>query len=757
VVVSALILALVAAPDAFVVFEGTAPMRVQPLQTPTGMRRFLPQTEDRLTRVEVDDHQAFDRWLRGAGLSAVKHGAQRQWLPVVLARGDRAALARYGRVEATALDGVFRVHLGPGLVDPQAIATAAAAHSVWAEPDEWIRFETRAVSFDDPFFPQLWHLHQTTNPRVAAGVHIRADEAWDLSRGTSAQGREIVGVLDDGFDMQHPDLQPQLITDANGPVAYDYAEGDADPSPHPGDGHGTKVFGVAAAAAGNGVGVVGVCPECQVIPVRIFTSGSDFNPTQLYGAMSVAADGMKFVADRGARVINNSWGPAVSPVDPVYAPMPQYVKDTIYAIARKGPAGAEGSQGVLIVWAGGNNPGQVATFDGWVTDPRTIAVGAINSTGTLASYSNIGPPIRLMAPSSDASRMLPYITTTDGPSGYIQTFGGTSAAAPMVSGTAALVLAQNPTFSLAQLTEVLLDSARKVTPDLAKYGRDGKSCTRGYGLVDARAALELAAARATTYASGHTLHTEVCEDGLDNDNNPMTPDTTGACTRCIPTNAHDPQNGLDDDCDGYVDNTSPCTPNGKNRCEICASTAECQIDFACAPRPDGSRCLRACSATNPCAYLEVCVSGVCLPTKDGTTALECGAYTACVQTNNGIEICDGLDNDCNGDIDDVPMQGPDALSQKELCTRDLVGVCAMRSPLCVAGVWTCSEPDPSLLQDTETLCDGLDNDCDGVVDEGCAPPPPPPKKKTCSAAIGSEAWLAILTLLFVRVVRRRAS
>jgi hypothetical protein len=88
-----------------------------------------------------------------------------------------------------------------------------------------------------------------------------------------------------------------------------------------------------------------------------------------------------------------------------------------------------------------------------------------------------------------------------------------------------------------------------------------------------------------------------------------------------------------------------------------------------------------------------------------------GCETACQKTNGGVEICDGLDNDCNGLVDD--NLGPPTITCKSK------GVCSGIMPSCLgAQGWVCNYPSTyQEIEDTSKGCDGLDNDCDGVADE----------------------------------------
>jgi thermitase len=248
----------------------------------------------------------------------------------------------------------------------------------------------------------------------------------------------IVAVIDSGADWTHPDLSSKLVPGWNflsGTSATQDSGGDS--------GHGTAVSGVAAAATNNGAGVAGVGWSTMVMPLEIL----DSTGSATYSNLASAID---YAADHGARIINIS-----------------LCGSTASSTLQSAESYAW-NKGVVIFAAAGNSANSTPNYP--AADPNVVAVSATDVNGTFASFSSYGSWIDLSAPGNNI-----LTTMTGGGYGY---WYGTSFAAPITAGVAALVLAQKPGLSNSALVTLLEQNA----DDLGTPGWDQYF---GYGQVNA--------------------------------------------------------------------------------------------------------------------------------------------------------------------------------------------------------------------------------------------------------------------------------
>lgn len=315
------------------------------------------------------------------------------------------------------------------------------------------------LSPNDPYYPRQWHFQK-----------IQMPQAWDLSTGNGV----IVAVIDTGVAyenfggyFQAPDLANTAFV-----PGIDFVNNDQ----HANDdhGHGTHVAGTIAQSTNNGLGVAGIAYGAKIMPVKVLNaSGSGSNVS--------VANGIKWAADNGAKVINLSLGS--------YYPN-SLIEDTVnYAYSR----------GVVVVASAGNSSGSIGYPAAYA---NAMAVGAIRYDETRSYYSCYGPELDLVAPGGDTR----VDQNGDGfPDGvYQQTFShgnvteftyefwqGTSMAAPHVSGVAALIIARGSATTPDKVRQVLQSTAR----DLGTAGWDE---IYGNGLVQAFNALNTSPAPGPT-------------------------------------------------------------------------------------------------------------------------------------------------------------------------------------------------------------------------------------------------------------------
>jgi subtilisin family serine protease len=342
-----------------------------------------------------------------------------------------------------------------------------------AEPNLLNRFMPAWRPMDD-LFPRQWHLEAADGPQLTALASVNAPAAWEMTRGS----RDIVvAIMDDGFDLSHPDFQGQGKIVA----PRDYIDGDADPFPVDGDYHGTPCAGVAVAEA-NGRGVVGVAPDCAFMPVRFPLNLDDDALVEIFTEVG-----------RHAHVISCSWGPP-----PVDARLSEQVDRCLSRLAASG--GPDG-RGCVIAFAAGNfnaplnDPVNAGGFvwrdyqgrmrrttgpirNGFAYHPEVLCVAASTSMNLHSAYSNWGAEVNVCAPSNNFHPLNPQafvpgrgIWTTDNEamgagftsnSRFTGAFGGTSSATPLAAGMAALVRSANPSLTAAEVRGIIEQTADKI-------------------------------------------------------------------------------------------------------------------------------------------------------------------------------------------------------------------------------------------------------------------------------------------------------
>ncbi|MFD9373807.1 type VII secretion-associated serine protease mycosin [Streptomyces sp. NPDC060020] len=286
---------------------------------------------------------------------------------------------------------------------------------------------------------------------------LRAEEAWGTTRGDGV----TVAVLDTGVDDSHPDLAGQVLegTDLIGMGAGRGERAWAR--------HGTAMASIIAGhghGPSRGQGVLGIAPQARILPVRVILEEGDPGRGKARDSKGGAlADGIRWAADHGADVINLSLG------DDSDSAHHEAGEDEAvqYALAK----------GVVVVASAGNG-GETGDHVSYpAAYPGVIAVTAVDRRGKKAKFSTRNWYATVSAPGVD-------VVIADPDRSYYEGWG-TSAAAAFVSGAAALIKAEHPDLSPAQIKKLLEDTAS----DSPAGGRDD---ARGHGTVDPVAALQAA-------------------------------------------------------------------------------------------------------------------------------------------------------------------------------------------------------------------------------------------------------------------------
>lgn len=372
-------------------------------------------------------------------------------------------------------------------------------------------------------YRQQWYLQTEGGDGIAAGAHIFAEAAWNLTRGNRSIS---VAVVDDGVDLNHPDFQSEgkIVAPVDLENLQDLQHPDLPLSPN--HAHGTATARLAVADE-TGKGIIGVAPGCALMPIRI----GEFIDDQIVERLC------QWVIDKGADVVCCGWGAAA-----LYFPLSLRQRAALSQAATQGRDG----RGCVLVFAAGNAnrpidgvideqgwkdqflQGKTRWLNGFALHPDVISVAACTSLNHKSASSNWGAGLSLTAPGGHASPTIytqetgvlptaPVSTQQPGQPVYvgqpIQTdqttgadaaeplLGDTSSACALVAGVAALVLSINPDLRAQEVRQILEQTADRVVdrePDrqlglcLGDYDANRYSGWFGYGKVNAIKAIQLA-------------------------------------------------------------------------------------------------------------------------------------------------------------------------------------------------------------------------------------------------------------------------
>jgi hypothetical protein len=331
----------------------------------------------------------------------------------------------------------FQAICGLGIVGQVLVRSSGASLD---SVEHWLAADEHVASFEEDAVRQIEATPNDTSLSQLWGMSkIDAYGAWNVTTGNSGANRVVVAVIDTGVDYNHADLAANIWNNPNAGRdgfgndihGYDFANNDSNPMDD--NGHGTHVAGTIGAVGNNGRGVTGVNWAVSIMPLKFMTAtGSGYLSDAIRAINYTTMQRTQYGVN--VRVINASWGGGG------------------YSAAMQTAIQAAGNAGILFVTAAGNdaaNNDVTPHYPAGYNCTNIISVAATDKNDRLASFSCYGATtVDIAAPGVSIYSTLP--------GNRYGILSGTSMATPHVAGAAALAWAYDPTASIAEIRNALL-------------------------------------------------------------------------------------------------------------------------------------------------------------------------------------------------------------------------------------------------------------------------------------------------------------
>lgn len=401
--------------------------------------------------------------------------------------------------------------------------TDSSASTVYVREDPETSSDA-TVLMDDEFSSYQWHLSNSTlnlnsvyqynsNSVSSNSIRPRANTVTNGYLGYNNGNPIIIQVVDDGIDANHEDLYNNMSFSSS----YNAADGTNDPTPTSlsNDAHGTQVAGIIGAIGYNNLGLKGVAPSSNLAG---FTFELNPEGSFIYNTATITKAWFSGDNANNIAVSNNSWGSCVS-------------KDIDQEeILKLGSEQLRDSKGRIYVFAAGNgregerdceNLNMQSSNTSYFNNSQySISVAAVNENNQIASYSSPGANILVSGYSGDnyisgMSTTVPEGTSSsswseDINNNYTDEFSGTSASAPVVSGSIALVLEACPNLTYRDIKYLIAKNSTQVDSSNSSWVENSAgffhSNDYGFGLINPKAMIDECLGSYTTLGTKQTFN-----------------------------------------------------------------------------------------------------------------------------------------------------------------------------------------------------------------------------------------------------------